>query len=214
MRTALIKVQDAFNTRGFTTVDFLAKLAAAEKQSVFNGNNVSDYQTQLLQFAAPDIYVTVEYQVSEVGGLFRAVVLLKGFDTSTGNNLGAKDGNRSNANNDPALLVSGILANGMAEEFLNSMQTKFTEMLEDGRQVSVSFMFSDKGEWQMDSPVPLKGDNELQTVIEEWIGDKAVKHNYQAPRATDKALFFDDIRIPIRNMETCRNYTTTNFGKT
>ena len=117
---------------------YLNKLAAAEKQSVFNGNNVSDYQTQLLQFAAPDIYVTVEYQVSEVGGLFRAVVLLKGFDTSTGNNLGAKDGNRSNANNDPALLVSWILANGMAEEFLNSMQTKFTEMLEDGRQVSVS----------------------------------------------------------------------------
>lgn len=213
LRIAVTKVQEAFNNRGFTTVDFLAKLAAAEKSSVFNGSNVNDYQTQLLNYAAPDIYVTVEYEATQNGGLTIAKVILKGYDTSTGNNLGSKTGNRSNQMNEPGLLVEGCLGGGMAEDFLNTMQTKFTEMLEDGRQVAVTFMFNENSAWKMDSPVPAKGDGELQTIIEDWVSDHAVKHNYQAPRATENALFFDDIRIPIRNPVTCRNYTTTNFGK-
>lgn len=215
LRVAVTKVQEAFNARGFTTVDFLGKLAAAEKAAVFKGDNQSDHMTQLLDYAAPDIYTTVEYDMADNGGVHRAGVILKGYDTSTGNNLGSKDGYRSNSVNDPAQLVSGILGSGMAEEFLNIMQTKFTEMLDDGRQVALIFSIADGSTWLMDSPVPSKGDSELQTVLEDWIADKAVKHNYQAPRTaeTGKALYFDDVRIPIRNLANCRNYTSTNFGK-
>lgn len=210
IRVATTKVQEAFNSRGFTTVDFVAKLKAATTQDVFTGDAISDYKTQLLQYANPDIYVEVDYSVRKADGMTIATVLLTGYDCATGNNLGAKDASRGSELDDPALLVGGCMTD-KADEFLNVMQTKFTEMIEDGRQVTLVFKFADGSEWNAESEVPAKDNGELSLVLEDWVSGKAVKNNYAAPRTTSNAIYFDDVRIPLRDAVTCKNYTTTKF---
>ena len=61
--------------------------------------------------------------------------------------------------------------------------------------------------------VAAKGDEELQTVIEDWVAERAVKGNYHTPRVVARKMIFEDIRIPLRDPVTCKNYTVTNFGK-
>lgn len=211
-RVAISKVQEAFNQRGFTTVDFVAKLKAATAQDVFTSDAISDYKTQLLQYANPDIYVEVDYSTRKSNGLTTATVILSGHDCATGNQLGTKSADRSNQLDDPAILVGGIMSN-IADPFLNDMQSKFTEMIQDGRQVSIVFKFMDGSPWNETAEVETKDYKELGQVIEEWISDKSVKHNYAAPRSTTNALYYDDVRIPLRDPVTCKNYTSTMFRR-
>ena len=210
-RIAIAKVQEAFNDRGFTTVDFVGKLKAANETNVFNSTNVNDYKSQLLMFSGADIYTEVEF-VWKPGSPNGSTVILSGYDIATGNNLGAKPGNSLNATPDVTLHIQAALK-GITEDFLNTMQTKFTEMLEDGRPVNLTFMFQDGSMYNAESEIASAGDNEFQSVIEEWVSSKAVKGNYSAPRTSTNAVFFDDVRIPIRHPVTCKNFTTTNFGK-
>lgn len=211
-RVAISKVKEAFDQRGFTTVDFVAKLKAATAEDIFSTEAVSDYKTQLLQYANPDIYVEVDYSTRLAGGLTTATVILSGYDCATGNALGNKDGSKSNQLDDAAILVGGIMAN-IADPFLSVMQTKFTEMIEDGRQVTVVFRFKDGSTWSETAEVETKEFKEFGQVVEEWIAEKAVKHNYGAPNATGNAIFYSDVRIPLRDPVTCKNYTTSMFRR-
>lgn len=214
LRIAIGKVQEAFNNRGFTSYDFVAKLKAATEEGVFTMENQSDYKTQLLQYASPDIFTEVEYEATNQGGTTVTKLILTGYDNYTAASLGTKPGSRGSTLNDPGLMIEGILNDGLAEDFLNTMQTKFTEMIEDGRQVVVTFSLAEGAMVSaFDDAVDAKDGEELQTVIENWVSEKAVKGNYHAPRVVGKKMIFEDIRIPLRDPVTCKNYTVTNFGK-
>lgn len=214
IRIAIGKVQEAFNNRGFTTYDFVAKLKAATEEGVFTMENQSDYKTQLLQYANPDIFTEVEYEATQQAGTTVTKLILTGYDNYTAASLGTKPGNRASTMNDPGLMIEGILNDGLAEDFLNTMQTKFTEMIEDGRQVVVTFSLAEgAGVDGFDSGIDAKDGEELQTLIENWVSENAVKGNYHTPRVVGKKMTFDDIRIPLRDKVTCKNYTVTNYGK-
>lgn len=214
IRIAIGKVQEAFNNRGFTTYDFVAKLKAAMEEGVFTMENQSDYKTQLLQYASPDIYAEVEYEATVQGTTTVTKLILTGYDNYTAASLGTKPGSRGSNMNDPGLMIEGILNDGLADDFLNTMQTKFTEMIEDGRQVVVTFSLADGAMiGSFEDGVAAKGDEELQTVIEDWVAERAVKGNYHTPRVVARKMIFEDIRIPLRDPVTCKNYTVTNFGK-
>lgn len=212
LRAAIAKVQEAFNSRGFTTIDLVAKLKAATAQDVFTMDAASDYKTQLLQYANPDIYVETEYLAKPANGLTSTTVILTAHDCVTGNQLGSKQGTKASELNDAAVIVGGIMTN-IADPFLNDMQAKFTEMIQDGRQVSLVFKFKDGSAWNETVEVESRNYKELGQVIEEWVGDNAVKHNYAAPRSTGNAIFYDDVRINLRDPITCRNYTSTMFRR-
>ncbi|MCC6541693.1 MAG: hypothetical protein IT225_05695 [Flavobacteriales bacterium] len=212
LRAAIAKVQEAFNARDFTTIDLVAKLKAATAQDAFTIDAASDYKTQLLQYANPDIYVETEYLAKPANGLTSTTVILTAHDCVTGNQLGSKQGTKASELNDPAVIVGGIMTN-IADPFLNDMQAKFTEMTQDGRQVSLVFKFKDGSVWNETAEVESRDYKELGQVIEEWVAERAVKHNYAAPRSTANAIYYDDVRIPLRDPVTCRNYTSTMFRR-
>ena len=86
-RIALTKIKEAFDLRGFTTVDFLNKLKATNMSSVFNAASQSDIKSTIISQSGADIYVSAEinYQSSSGGNSINLVISAN--EVSTGNSL-------------------------------------------------------------------------------------------------------------------------------
>ena len=56
-RVTLAKIKEAFDSRGFTTVDFTVRLKAVSQSTVFKEKNQSDLKAQLIELSGADIYV-------------------------------------------------------------------------------------------------------------------------------------------------------------
>ena len=48
-RVAIAKIKEGFDSRGFTTVDFVARLKAAKDNNIFTSENQSDIKSQIIQ---------------------------------------------------------------------------------------------------------------------------------------------------------------------
>jgi len=64
-RIALTKIKESFDSRGFTTVDFVAKLKAAKDNNIFTSNSQTDIKAQIVQMSGADIYVEAEVDVNK-----------------------------------------------------------------------------------------------------------------------------------------------------
>ena len=62
-RIALTKIKEAFDSRGFTTVDFTAKLKAAGDNAIFAADNQTDLKSQIIWMSGADVYVEAETDV-------------------------------------------------------------------------------------------------------------------------------------------------------
>jgi len=54
-RIAIAKIKEGFDSRGFTTVDFVAKLKAAKANNIFTSDNQTDIKTQIVEMSGADI---------------------------------------------------------------------------------------------------------------------------------------------------------------
>jgi acid phosphatase class B len=59
-RIAIAKIKEGFDGRGFTTVDFVAKLKAAKDNNIFTSDNQTDIKTQIIEMSGADVYVQAE----------------------------------------------------------------------------------------------------------------------------------------------------------
>jgi hypothetical protein len=150
-RVALSKVKEKFDLRGFTTVDFLAKLKAAKESNVFTDENQSDLKSSLIQFSGADIYVTTEidYQQSSNGNSITLV--LSAFEVSTGNSLSNKVGFSGKFFTDDVARLASRAVDNCVEEFLNVMQDKFTDIVKNGRSIIVDIGFSQDSKFNFSS---------------------------------------------------------------
>ena len=55
-RIAITKIKEGFDSRGFTTVDFIAKLKAAKDNNAFTSDNQTDIKSQIIQMSGADVY--------------------------------------------------------------------------------------------------------------------------------------------------------------
>ena len=91
-RIVLTKIKEAFDSRGFTTVDFIAKLKAARDNNIFTSDNQTDLKAQIVQMSGADVYVEAEDDVllSSTGNSVK--IILTAYEISTGNSLANKVG--------------------------------------------------------------------------------------------------------------------------
>lgn len=59
-RIVLTKIKEAFDERGVSTIDFVAKLKAIESGEIFNMENKGDIKSQIIDMSGADIYVEAE----------------------------------------------------------------------------------------------------------------------------------------------------------
>ena len=209
-RIVLTKIKEAFDSRGFTTVDFLGRLKALSKANGLAMDNQSDLKTMIIQQSGADIYVDAEIDVVLSGSGNGVKVIMTAYDTSTGNSLANKVGDSGKFYTDDIGRLASKAVEGQADAFLNVMQTKFNDIVANGRSINVTIGFAQTSQYSMSSEVGANG-FALSDEIEMWMSENAYKGNYHIQGTTEKQMIFDDVRIPLKD-DNGNNYNINKFG--
>ncbi|GHV55992.1 hypothetical protein FACS1894182_01620 [Bacteroidia bacterium] len=210
-RIAITKIKEGFDNRGFTTVDFVAKLKAAKDNNIFISDNQTDIKTQIIEMSGADIYVQAEV-IAERGESGNSVkLILTAYEISTGNSLANKVGESGRFYTDDFTKLSAKATEKCIDDFLNVMQAKFTDIVNNGKSIMIDISFSPDSEYKMSSEIGPDGLS-LSDQIELWMEENAFQHNYHIQGTTDLRMIFDDVRIPLKDPLTDNNYTTNKFG--
>ena len=210
-RIAITKIKESFDNRGFTTVDFVAKLKAANTDNAFSMDNKSDFKSQIIQNSGADIYVEAEVDVllSSAGNSVK--IILTAYESSTGNSLSNKVGESGKFYTDDIGKLATKAVENCAEEFLNTMQNKFTDIVNNGKSIIIHFGFDENSEYLMSSEVGTQG-LLLSDELELWMEEHAYKNNYHIQGTSDNQMIFDDVRIPLKDPATGNNYNPNKFA--
>lgn len=210
-RIAITKIKEAFDSRGFTTVDFVAKLKAAKDNNVFTSDNQTDIKTQVIQMSGADIYVLAEINVQKGQSGTSVTLILTGNEASTGNSLSNKIGESGKFFTEDIGKLASKAVESVAEDFLNVMQLKFTDIVNNGKSVIIDISFDAGADKTMSSEIGTSG-LPLSDQLEEWMEKNAYKNNYHIQGTTDLKMIFDDVRIPMKDQVTGNNYNPNKFA--
>lgn len=210
-RIAITKIKEGFDSRGFTTVDFVAKLKAAKDNNVFTSDNQTDLKSQIIQMSGADVYVQAEV-ITEEGASGNSVkLILTAFESSTGNSLSNKVGESGRFYTDDFNKLASKAVESCIDDFLNTMQTKFNDIVNNGKSVIIDISFSEDSEYTMASEIGSYG-LPLSDEIEMWMEENAYKNNYHIQGTVDLRMIFDDVRIPLKDPVTGNNYNPNKFA--
>jgi hypothetical protein len=210
-RTAVSKVTEAFDLEGYPTKDFFGTLNAAKEDQTFMSGSQEDAKSALIAMSGADIYVDIDLQPEVESTLGkRARIILKSYFTSNGLSLGSTECvSRAFETKDFGLLVSNAME-GCRKAFLATMQTKFDDVVENGRPVKVIFNLKEGSTWNFDKELAAEG-LPLVDVIREWMEKTAYKGLADLSRNSKTALYFDEVRMPLFN-EKCKQYKSEDFA--
>lgn len=211
-RIVLTKIKEAFDSRGFTTVDFVAKLKAVSQNEALSAGTKNDLKSMIIQNSGADIYVEAENNVllSDAGNSVK--IILTGYECSTGNSLANKVGESGRFYTDDIGKLAERAVGTIAEDFLNILETKFNDIIANGQSVNFDIRFAEGSSYSMSSNVGTQG-LQLSDEIENWMEKHAYKNNYHIQGTTDKLMIIDDVHIPLTDPETGNNYNLNKFAR-
>ena len=211
MRTAVSKVKEAFDQRGWSTVDFVANLRAAQANAAFTSDRQSNFKSDLLTTSGADFYVQVDVQLNldENGVSKNTVINVTAFETHTGASFSNKTGTNKFASQDYEKLISKAFEQ-IQEEFLNTLMVKTDEIREIGRATIVEFNLDENATLDFDSPID--SGEYLNELIEDWIATNAYKGRFNLVGILENKMIFDEVRIPLYDQETNRPYNLNRFA--
>ena len=215
-RIAITKIKEAFDERGFTTVDFTAKLKAAKENQLLTSDNQTDWKTQILQMSGADIYIQAEIDVvsgpynPECGKTSSKVTLvLTGYEISSGNSLSNKVGESRYSCGDVGRLTSEAVKS-IAEDFLRVMQMKFDDIVENGVEIVLDFTLDQNSVITFDDEVGSDA-LPLTDALAIWVEEISYKNIWTDQLNTSSKKTFL-IRIPLKDPETNQNYNANKFS--
>ena len=213
-RIVLTKIKEAFDERGVTTIDFVAKLKAMESGNVFNYDNKQDVKSQIIDMSGADIYVESEIiclqQLINGKTESRVKIVITAYEAATGASLANKIG-ESGAFYTKDIGKLGIKAiSSCADDFLRVMQTKFSDISENGRSLMLQIGFDENSSYTMESEVGSQG-YLLQDEIELWVESHSYNGNYHLQGVSPLKMIFDDIKLRLTD-EAGNKFSTSRFG--
>lgn len=215
-RIALSKIKEAFDERGVSTIDFVARLKAANTANVMNMDNQADIKSAIIDMSGADIYVEAEIicQQSHVSGQSkpesRVKINITAYDIATGASLANKIGECGPFYTDDIAKLSMKAISSIADDFLRVMQTKFTDIAEQGRSIMMFITFDEGSSYNMESEVGSQGLT-LQDEIELWVDSSCYNSNYHLQGVTPLNMIFDDIKLPFTD-ENGATYTVSKYS--
>lgn len=210
VRTAVSKVKEAFDQRGWSTVDFVANLRAAEANSAFTADRQSSFKSDLLTGSGADFYVQVDAQLNSDGSESSVTLNVTAFETHTGASFSNKTGSSGKfGTQDYEKLISRAF-DKIQEEFLNTLLVKTDEIREIGRAIIIHFNLDESATIDFDQE--LEGGQFLNEAIEEWIAAAAYKGRANLAGIVEDKMVFDEVRIPLIDQETNRPYNPNRFA--
>ena len=209
-RIAIAKVNEGFDSRGFTTIDFIGKLKSAKDNQVFTMDNQTDIKAKILELSGSDIYIVAETSTKSDETGSSATIIINGYETATGNSVANKVSNSGKfQTNDIEKLVSRAVEKSM-DEFTFMVSDKFNQITKNGRSVLVDFGFSENAVINMTTEID-KTDLALSDLLEDWISKNSFNGSYHIQGTTNQKMIFDEVKIPLKDKNS-NNYTSTKFA--
>jgi len=209
-RVAVAKVQQALDERGFSATDFLGAIRAASVIEGWETMSQTDIKSAILDRARADIFIELEtYMETRPTGSHAAVVIMRGFLSANGMSLGNRVGRSQWSHASESQLVEKAIEQE-SEPLLSMIQEKFDGFFVDGVPIQLNVSAREGAENDMETWV---GDFTVGDIVEEWVADNAWQNQYDLTALTAKRMFFSEVRIPMRDPKTCRNYSPLRFGQ-
>ena len=209
-RIALTKVKEAFDQRGFTTVDFFGRVKALSRANGLGMEQQQDAKSMIIQQSGADVYIEAETDIlnSPTGNAVK--VILSAYEISTGNSLANAVGESGKFYTDDFGKLTSRAVETEMGKFMDVIEQKFADIVENGASISITIGFAQGSACSMSSQVGSDG-NALSDELELWMEEHAYKNNYHIQGTSDRQMIFDDVRIPLKD-ENGRNYNINKFG--
>lgn len=210
-RIAITKIKEGFDNRGFNTVDFTARLKAAKDDGVFISDNQTDLKTQIVEMSGADIYVQSEIIPNRSASGNSLQIIITGYEASTGNSLSNKVCESGRFYTDDFGKLASKAVEGCIDDFLNVMQTKFTDVVNNGKSIKLDISFAQDSQYKTSSEIDDEGLT-FADILEQWMEENAFKNNYHIQGTTELRMIFDDVRIPLKDPANGKNYNPNKFA--
>lgn len=210
-RIVLTKVKEAFDSRGFTTVDFLGKLKSGSVQAGMSDEQQSDLKSMIIASSGADIYVDTEMVINRSASGNAVKVIITAYDISTGGSLSNKVGDSGKFYTDDFGRLGSKAIESCADDFLNVMQTKFNDMVQNGKSLNMTIGFEEGSQYNMNSEIGDEGFT-LADLIEIWLEENAFQGNFHIQGTSATKMIVDDVRIPLKDSKG-NNFTVAAFGR-
>ncbi|WP_266368989.1 DUF6175 family protein [Tellurirhabdus rosea] len=207
-RVVMAKVKEAFDKRGYSTLDYLSKVRNLNVSDVLTGDTKSDLKSQLIQSSGADICVEVEYRYTESPTGNEVSVVLNAYESSTSSSLSNKVGSSGKFYSQDVAKLTSRAADPILDDFLNVMQQKFTDIVQNGRYLSLEVGLAEGSDLTMNTEVGADG-LALSDALEVWIGEHTKSYHILGVSALKTT--FDVLRVPRLDPQG-RPLTTTRYA--
>ena len=162
-----------------------------------DGEIVEDELDQLTRVAQADILVNIAFTRTTYGPRNMVEFRVTSIDAATSKQIGGETG-KSSASGAPisTLLEESVL--GFIDNFTNSIQRHFEDLVANGREGSVIFKMASDCPLNFESEVTFNGETgELNEVIDYWMNEHAVNGSFTQNGKTRNRLSYEQVRFPL-----------------
>jgi hypothetical protein len=210
VRIAITKVKEGFDKRGVNTIDLRAKLKQNNNNAALQEDQANDMKDEVIALSGADIYIEVEASSNFSGSGNSANVIMTAFDAFSGESLANKVSNSPKVYTDNFEKLIEKAVEAELDNLLNTIQEKFTDILENGRTITLNVGVEDGSDLTMDAEVDASGDL-LSEIIESWVETNAFKSQYHLQGVTGNKIKFDLLKVPMFD-ESGKNFRVSKFA--
>lgn len=207
---AVTKVKEGFDKRGINTIDLRAKLKQLSNIDVLEEDAETSDKDEVIRLSGADIYVEVQSKRNYSSSGNSVSLVLTAYDAFSGQSLANKVVNSPSFYTKNFEKLTEKAVEKTIDDFLNTIQTKFDNILENGRSIVLTIGITDDSDVDFDKEYN-NGNDLLSELIEDWVEENAFKNYYHMQGITKSKLIFDDIRIPVKDLKTGKTYKVSSF---
>ncbi|PCJ24604.1 MAG: hypothetical protein COA97_09495 [Flavobacteriales bacterium] len=200
-------INDMMAERGFplknmeSALKTLASNAAEDnmRASKETGASVAENPIDMLKkVAKADIIIQMTWTVNKTGPKKSVTFILQGLDAYTDKQIAGANGTGapSFSAEAPVLLKEAVTSH--IDNFTGSLQSHFDDMFANGREIIVRIQTWDDWDGDLESEYG-DDDDELGTIIEDWLADNTVKGRFSTTDMTETMALFEQVRIDLYN---------------
>lgn len=210
LRVAVTKIKEGFDNRGYSTVDFRAKLKQLSNDKAMEMENQSSLKQEIIELSGADIYVETEVSINRTGAGNSVTVIATAFDAFSGISLANKVGNSPKFYTENFEKLAEKAAESIVEDLLNTLQMKFDDIVANGRIATLNLTFAENASNDMDSELGTPP-TLLSDLLENWLEKNCFKGYFHVQGVTATKMIVDELRLPFRD-ENGGNYRPSKFA--
>ena len=214
-RAIISAITNAINNKGFTPQDLQEVIAKVKESDAIGAlkDVEQDPIQKILNNTSADIVIKAEIYILSENGANSVQLTMKAIDKASGKALYASPllASPSFKTNDFAYIGQRLLTTDDAiGSFLNGLSTELKKVEVNGRSIQISIKANSNTTYNLDDETP-KGDY-LSDLLIDWVKANSYKNYYKIKAQTAKELFFEEVRIPLKD-ESGNNYDITTFAR-